>query len=123
MTPAKMDNDSRDWITPFFISLGVVALAILGGIAKLLHDFPDDGRPITTRDWLRYCTASLLAGAVVAIFFYESSSSPIRLIGLSGLAGFGAISILGAGVRVLTAIMGRGAAQPQSRTDDEKKDN
>lgn len=83
-----------DWLSGLLGSLGVIALAVLGGLARLFNDSPNDQEPISGRDWARYITCSILAGSVVALIVYDHYGASTLLFAVSGIAGFGSVQLL-----------------------------
>lgn len=96
----------KPWITVILISLAVMALSLLGAVAKLFHDHPDPMEPITGRDVARYGTAGLLAGIILSLLVYwrQGEVDPL-LFGVAGLGGFGAVQFLGLGVEIVRSII------------------
>lgn len=102
-----MLNSTRDWLGAITLSCGVVGLSLLGGVARLLQDSPDSDTPITKRDWLRYCSSSLVAGILLStLVHYYHGTSPL-LLGVAGLGGFGAMQILGLGMELVKMVLKR----------------
>ena len=96
--------ESKPWIIYTLWSLGVVAVAVLGGVARLFQD-KETNDPITKREWVQYLTASVLAGIILSAVVAQKYGVSLLLIGVAGTAGFGSVQLLGLSVRVLTAII------------------
>ena len=74
-------------------------MALLGGVARLFQDIPAEEK-ISKRDWLRYCSASLLSGIILATVLHHHYGLSPLLLGVAGLGGFGATQFLGMGVKI-----------------------
>ena len=94
----------EDWIIALLFSLGACALAMLGGVARLLNDKPESTDKITRRDWWRYITTSLLAGALFAIVAMKTYGLDPLLLFFAGAAGFQSIQVLGFTVAIMRGI-------------------
>lgn len=112
--------------------IGVIAISILGSVARLFHDNPDQRDTITGRDWIRYLSAGLLAGLILSfvVYWHRGEVDPL-LFGIAGLGGFGAIQFLGLGVEFGMEVM-RGLTDKikvwlhinaKSNTKERKKNN
>lgn len=106
-------------IGSILLSVGVVVLSILGGVAKLFEDNPEPEDRITRRDWVHYLSSSLLAGVVLAaIVHYYYGASPL-LLAVAGISGFGSIQILGVLVKKVIDKLG-GDSSENSKESSKK---
>lgn len=109
-TPPNPTPPSSSWWVYVLGSLAVIAVSILGGVGRLLHDKhakDDDSepQPITGRDWAYYITLALLAGIVIGVVVVWKYGFSILLIGVAGVAGFGSAQLLGLCVQILSNII------------------
>ena len=98
---------NEDWLNSLLFGIGACALAMLGGIARLLNDKPDARQKITRRDWARYLTTSLLAGALFAIVAHRTYGLDGLLLFFAGAAGFQSIQVLGFTVEIFRGVTKR----------------
>lgn len=98
-----MTSEPKGTLIAIMLAVGTVAMALLGGVARLLHD-TEKGEPITRRDWYKYCTVSVVAGVLLATIAHHLHGMSLLLIGMSGLGGFGAAQILGLAIKTLMAL-------------------
>lgn len=95
------------WTKSILASIGLVSIALLGGVARLLHDHPDEETPITSRDKARYCACSVVSGIVLCIVIFEYYGFSILLFAVAAVAGFGAVQLLGLCVVLLSNVLKR----------------
>lgn len=76
------------------LGLALVATALMGGIARLLHDHRHPSAIITKRDVAYYCTISILTGIILVLAVFEFYGFSWLLFTISGVAGFGSTQII-----------------------------
>lgn len=100
----------------------VISMALLGGVARLFHDAPDSHTHLHWRDWVRYCSASLLAGIILAAITHHYYGVSPMLFAMSGLGGFGAVQLLAFGTEIVKRVVER-IAGVDTRKDAPSKDD
>lgn len=113
--------DPKPWFVYVLWAIGVVSVAVLGGVARLLHDSKDKVEDISKRDWVYYCTTSMLAGIIIGSWVVDRYGLSVLLIGFSGAAGFGSVQILGLCVAITMNLIKRLFPQSQD-TQNERLD-
>ena len=90
MDPA--DSENKEVLGKIALFASVVVLSCLASCARMLNDNKD--RAITVKLLLTYLAGGLTAGIIIALLAYRIYGPSYFLIGLSGVAGFGAVQIL-----------------------------
>lgn len=91
--PTEPNSEIKEVVPQLTFILSVLAIASLGSVAKLLHDYKDETE-IQRSIWAAYLTSGLLAGLVLALILSHLYGSSYLLIGLAGLAGFQSVQLL-----------------------------
>lgn len=121
-TKRKMEKLELD---PEQIVAGValVATALLGGVARLLHDHRDDHTVITKRDVAYYCITALLAGIILVLAVFQFYGFSWLLFTIAGVAGFGSVQIIVLLVTLLKGEIQRRFGHDRNRKDDRNDRN
>jgi len=90
MDPA--DSENKEVLGKIALFASVVVLSCLASCARMLNDNKD--APITVKVLLTYLAGGMTAGVIIALLAYRFYGPSYFLIGLSGVAGFGAVQIL-----------------------------
>ena len=90
MDPA--DSENKEVLGKIALFASVVVLSCLASCARMLNDNKD--APITVKVLLTYLAGGMTAGVIIALLAYRIYGPSYFLIGLSGVAGFGAVQIL-----------------------------
>lgn len=95
--------DFKDSSTFSAIAIGsaVIIISILGGVARMLQDVPGSHVKLTWLDWAKYCSASLLAGIILAAITHHYYGLSPMLLATSGLGGFGSVQLLAFGTELV----------------------
>lgn len=118
-----MQTRWESWAATLLVSLGVVAVSLLGGIAKMFHDMPDDHEKITRRDVAKYCSCSALAGIILSltIYHHQGELTPL-LFAVAGLGGFGSIQLLGLGIEISKKLIVKASGVGSPGRDEKQSD-
>ena len=90
MDPA--DSENKEVLGKIALFASVVVLSCLASCARMLNDNKDAS--ITVKVLLTYLAGGMTAGVIIALLGYRFYGPSYFLIGLSGVAGFGAVQIL-----------------------------
>ena len=90
MDPA--DSENKEVLGKIALFASVVVLSCLASCARMLNDNKDAS--ITVKVLLTYLAGGMTAGVIIALLAYRFYGPSYFLIGLSGVAGFGAVQIL-----------------------------
>ena len=86
------DSENKEVLGKIALFASVVMLSCLASCARMLNDNKD--APITVKVLLTYLAGGVTAGVIIALMAYRFYGPSYFLIGLSGVAGFGAVQIL-----------------------------
>ena len=86
------DSENKEVLGKIALFASVVMLSCLASCARMLNDNKD--APITVKVLLTYLAGGMTAGVIIALMAYRFYGPSYFLIGLSGVAGFGAVQIL-----------------------------